>query len=122
MKFSGTKPIYLQISDHIKLMIEKKKWLPGERIPSIRELAVQIEVNPNTVSKTYSELQTEGIIFNKRGLGYFVSDTANHSIKEKGLDDFHKNDLPFIFDQMIRYGMNLKDLEPLFNQHKEKLK
>ena len=74
MEFKDTQTIYLQIADHFCENILRKKWNPGDRIPSVREMAVNIEVNPNTVMRTFNYLQDKGIIFNKRGIGYFVSD------------------------------------------------
>ena len=64
--------VYLQIADSISEDILLRKWSELERIPSVREMAVTLEVNPNTVQRTYTFLQSKGIIFNRRGIGYFV--------------------------------------------------
>ena len=79
MEFDQHKPIYLQIADAICERIDAiceriltGTWPEGERIPSVRECGISLEVNPNTVARSYDELSTEGIIHNKRGIGYFV--------------------------------------------------
>src|SRR5215469_16480111 len=76
MQFRESQPIYLQIADYVCEKILLKEWLPGQRIPSVRELAVQLEVNPNTVMRTYEFLQQESILFNQRGIGLFTADDA----------------------------------------------
>ena len=76
MEFSEPKGIYLQIADQIRERVLDGDWRAGERIPSIRELAVELGVNPNTVTKSYQRLMDRGIISSRRGLGYFVSDDA----------------------------------------------
>ena len=62
--------------------ILRRVWHGGDRIPSIRELAMDVQVNPNTVTRTYAYLQDQGIIFNRRGIGYFVADRAYHEARE----------------------------------------
>ena len=73
MEFDQHKPIYLQIADAICERILTGIWPEGGRIPSVRECGISLEVNPNTVARSYDELSTDGIIHNKRGIGYFVS-------------------------------------------------
>ena len=98
MEFKEKKSIYVQIADHICENIVKGIWKEGDRIASVREFAVDIEVNPNTVMRAYSYLQDEGIIYNKRGIGYFVGENlmslkpCTATIKKKGLPDeeFHE--------------------------------
>ena len=76
MEFLDNQPIYLQIVDSIYESILRKEWSEGERIPSVREFAVSLEVNPNTVQRSYSYLQQKGIILNKRGIGYYILEGA----------------------------------------------
>jgi DNA-binding transcriptional regulator YhcF (GntR family) len=76
MEFINNKGIYLQIADNLSEKVIEGKYPPGEKIPSVRDLATDIGVNPNTVMRTYSELQSRGIIENKRGIGYYVSEQA----------------------------------------------
>ena len=70
MEFTQPQAIYLQIGDYICENILRRSWHGGDRIPSIRELAMDVQVNPNTVTRTYAYLQDQGIIFNRRGIGY----------------------------------------------------
>ena len=72
--FAANIPIYLQIIDTIKKNIAKGKWLPGEKLPSVRELSKTITVNPNTVQKAYRELERQGYVYTTSGVGTFVAD------------------------------------------------
>ena len=76
MDFNKGKTIFLQIADLIMARILKKVWLADDKIPSVRDLAVELQVNPNTVMRTYSHLEEKGIIYNKRGLGFFIADES----------------------------------------------
>ena len=71
MKFKESKSIYLQIADRICDEILQGQYMEEERIPSVREYAATVEVNANTVVRTYDYLQGQEIIYNKRGIGYF---------------------------------------------------
>ncbi|MEX1302542.1 MAG: GntR family transcriptional regulator, partial [Desulfotignum sp.] len=73
MEFQKKDAIYLQIADLMCERILLEDWQENNRIPSVREMAVDLEVNPNTVMRAYAFLQQQGIIFNKRGIGYFVA-------------------------------------------------
>lgn len=74
IELSSKEPIYLQIIAHIKKKIVSGELKGGERILSVREYASEIKVNPNTIQKVYSELESEGLIFTKRGIGKFVTE------------------------------------------------
>lgn len=67
-------PIYRQIMEQIKYSIAKGSLAPGDRLPAIRQLSLDLKVNPNTVIKAYSELEHDQVIVTKRGMGTFVSD------------------------------------------------
>ena len=73
MIFNNDKAIYLQIADRLCDEILAGHFIEDERIPSVREYAVTLQVNTNTAVKAYDELARDGIIYNKRGLGYFVT-------------------------------------------------
>ncbi len=74
IEFDESKPIYLQIADAIKKAIARGEFKMGEKVPSVRELALEIKVNPNTVQHAYQELIREGVLFTKRGQGNFVTE------------------------------------------------
>ena len=71
--FAANIPIYLQIIDTIKKNIAKGKWLPGEKLPSVRELAVAFEVNPNTMQRALSELERDELLYTERTSGRFIT-------------------------------------------------
>jgi len=122
MEFRTDQAIYLQISDYICEMILTGKWESGAKIPSIRELAVDIEVNPNTVLRTYAYLQQREIIFNRRGIGYFVADQAFENARRLKQDDFISNDLPRLFKTMAVLTISIEELEKLYRQYQSQQK
>lgn len=119
MQFRESQAIYLQIADYVCEKILLKEWTVDERIPAVRELAVQLEVNPNTVMRTYDFLQNQEIIYNQRGIGYFVSSTAmKHAIEYRKLE-FTEKDLPKVFHNMFLLGMEVDDLKSKFEKYKK---
>jgi GntR family transcriptional regulator len=114
MEFKNTKGIFLQIADSISEKVMEGKYSPGEKIPSVRDLATEMGVNPNTVMRTYSELQTRGIIDNKRGVGYYVSNDAISIIRQWKKREFFENDLPLILRQTKILDITYDDLKPYF--------
>lgn len=120
MEFNDNKAIYLQITDLFCEEILLKKWNDGDRIPSVREMAINIEVNPNTVMRTYNYLQEKNIIFNKRGIGYFLSDNAYAKTSSMRKDEFIKKELPVIFKTLNLLNIDFEDLKKLFNQYNSK--
>ena len=100
MDFREHKPIYLQIADNICNKILMKEYLTDDKIPSIRELGIELGVNPNTVTRSYDYLQSIDIIYNKRGLGFFVSEKAREKIIEVEKEQFLKTELPEILKKM----------------------
>ncbi len=108
MKYDNNRPIYIQIIENIFDMILQKKWLEETRIPSIRELALIFEVNPNTVAKAYNECVDLGIIYNKRGIGYFLCKNAYDKILEIKKKDFLQNELPYIVKKIAILNISLE--------------
>jgi GntR family transcriptional regulator len=118
MEFRDNKAIYLQIAEFICERILLKQWAVGDKIPSVRELAVQLEVNPNTVARTVEFLQQKDIIFTKRGMGYFVSDDAVEKVLAFKKDDFLQNDLPLFFKNIQLLGIDFEELRGRFGEFK----
>jgi len=89
IEFDNNLPIYLQIMNYIKLQIVTGKLGPGEKIPSVRELASELKINPNTIQRTFQELEREGVAESRRGLGRFVTseDEKIMSIKKEMASD-----------------------------------
>jgi len=120
MEFKDTQAIYLQIGDYVCEQILLERWKEGDRILSVRELGVALEVNPNTVMRTYDFLQNREIIFNKRGVGYFVSGDARQKIVQYRKKQFLEQELPPVFKNMTLLGMTFNELEQVYNNYKEK--
>ncbi|GIN65724.1 putative HTH-type transcriptional regulator YhcF [Bacillus sonorensis] len=70
--FSASKPIYKQIAEQLLKKMVREEIKPGEKLPSVRELAVQTQVNPNTIQRTYNEMERMGVVETRRGQGTFV--------------------------------------------------
>ncbi len=119
MEYKGNKSIYLQIADHICERILKGAWRETERIPSIREMAIEAEVNPNTMTRSYSYLQENGIVYNERGIGYFVSKDAKNKIKAIMKKEFLKEEVPHFFKQMELLDISFDELQAYCSKNKE---
>ena|SRR5690348_6037909 len=118
MEFSEPKGIYQQIADQMRDRILAGEWHEGDRMPSVRELAAAVGVNPNTVMKSYQALLDREIIESQRGLGYFVAVDAKKRIVAQLREVFERDELPKILRTMRVLGMKLQDLEPYFAQSK----
>lgn len=116
MNFSDTKAIYLQIVDWVCAQIVSGRWSVGSRILSVRELGARLEVNPNTVMRSYEILQTQQIIFNKRGVGFYVTDDAIERIKVMKKERFLTEDLPLLFANMEMLDISLAELDSLYKE------
>ncbi|HIZ86480.1 MAG TPA: GntR family transcriptional regulator [Candidatus Coprenecus stercoravium] len=117
MEFDQHKPIYLQIADAICERILTGLWPEGERIPSVRECGVSLEVNPNTVARSYEELSQAGIIYNKRGIGYFVCPGAKGIIREKQRSRFISEELREVFRKMEILSITPEDVNDLYRKY-----
>jgi GntR family transcriptional regulator len=117
MDFRESQPIYLQIANHVCEKILLKELTPGARIPSVREMAVQLEVNPNTVMRTYEHLQQQDIIYNQRGIGYFVLPNAHKTALRYRKSEFAEKDLPNLFRNMYLLEMDLDELSRLYEKY-----
>ena len=117
MKFKESKPIYLQIADRICDEILQGKYKEEERIPSVREYAATVEVNANTVVRSFDYLQGQDIIYNKRGLGYFVSPSGRERILKLRKEVFLRDELPEFFRQIKTLDIPLKDVEMMYKEY-----
>jgi GntR family transcriptional regulator len=118
MEFRQNQAIYLQIADHISERILSGTWAEGERIPSIREMSEDIVVNPNTVMRSYAYLQDLGIIYNQRGIGYFVAEDAYRKTLELKKKNFIRRELPRIFRTMDLLDLTWEDLRTLHQENR----
>ena len=114
MRFSEPKGIYLQIADQVRERILQGEWSAGERIPSIREMAVELGVNPNTVTRSYQALVDRQLIANQRGRGYFVGeDAVRHALAEMKAE-FLREELPRIIRIMRLLGIGPEEIAARF--------
>ncbi len=118
MEFDQGKPIYIQISDWMADKILRGEWRGEERIPSVRDVAMVLQVNPNTAMRAYESLQSEGVIYNKRGIGYFASTDARPKILGQRKAVFLGETLPDIFSRMELLDLSIEDMNREYEKHK----
>ena len=116
MEFSEPKGIFQQIADQIRERILDGEWQAGERIPSIRELAIDLGVNPNTVTKSYQALMDRDIIENQRGRGYFVNAGAIAAILDEMRTELVRDELPRLFRAMRILDIGIDELADYFSR------
>lgn len=116
MEFSENKSIFLQIADNIIEKVMSGVYPVGDKIPSVRELALQVGVNPNTIMRTFNELQSMNIIENKRGIGYFVNPDAQQVILDSKRKEFFGQVLPEIIRQATLLGISSAELKEEIDQ------
>ncbi|MCL6560804.1 MAG: GntR family transcriptional regulator, partial [Firmicutes bacterium] len=95
IKFDSGIPIYVQLKEAIKLAIATGEYPPGSQLPTVRQLAVELKINANTVSRVYMELESEGVLSTRQGKGTFVREHPEIS------DAVRKNSLNEILDEVI---------------------
>ena len=110
MQFDTNEPIYLQIADHLCHLIITGHFPDGERIPSVRDLAVELEVNPNTVVRSYAHLLEQGVLENQRGIGYFAAKDASKTIKAHKRSSFYEEELPALVKIMKALDISVEEL------------
>lgn len=110
MNYTNNQSIFIQIAERISDRILDGSYKADERIPSVRELAVEMQVNPNTVMRSFERLQTHEIIYNKRGIGYFVSSGAEEKIRRMRHNVFVEEVLPALFKEMQLLDVGLDEL------------
>lgn len=113
MEYNEHKPIYLQNVDLMQEKIVCGEWAEEERIPSIREMGAMVGVNPNTIVRSYQLLESQDIIYNKRGMGYYVKDGAVARIKENIKKEFINNELPLFKAKAEMLGIPKDELTKL---------
>ena len=113
MEFNPHKPIYLQICSQIYERILNGELKSEDRIPSVRELGIQLGVNPNTIMRSYENMTAAGIIYNKRGIGYFIADNAKDLVLKQMKDEFLNDELPEVVKKMKLLGITITEIEGL---------
>lgn len=119
MDFKTNKPIYLQIVDYCFRNILTGEWKEDERIPSVRELGATLQVNPNTAMRAFEYLQSEEIIYPKRGMGYYVAENAKEKIVKLQKEEFFNEVLPETFNSMALLNISIEDVIERYQQLKK---
>ena len=115
MEFSSTQPIYLQIVNWVLEQILSGNWKAGEKVMSVRELAVHFEVNANTVMRSYDYLQNNQILMNKRGIGFFVAESAVEIIKNLRKKQFMEEEVPVFLKHLRLLDIDIQEIINLYN-------
>ncbi|WEY46026.1 GntR family transcriptional regulator [Bacillus sp. B28] len=106
--FQSSKPIYLQIADQIFYRLVRQELVPGDKLPSVREMAIQTKVNPNTIQRTYSEMERLGIVETRRGQGTFIAEKAEivDELKERLIREVFES----FIHQMAELGLTKEEM------------
>jgi DNA-binding transcriptional regulator YhcF (GntR family) len=118
MEFRDNEAIYLQIAAYVSENILLGKWPAEQKIPSVRDLAIELEVNPNTVMRSYEFLQNQEVIINKRGLGLFVAADGYNKVKAYRKERFIQQDLSEFFRNIYLLDISQKDLALWYEKFK----
>ncbi|MDO4323883.1 MAG: GntR family transcriptional regulator [Lachnospiraceae bacterium] len=118
MEFNSALPIYLQVMASIKKDIVTGRLIPGDKLPSVRDLAIQYTINPNTVSRVYRELELEGVCFTKRGMGTFV--TEDEGKVQQMRDEMAEELVNRFLEGMHQLGISSAEALRLLQEHKTK--
>ena len=108
MQFTEEKPIWRQIYELIAMRVLSGQWPEGERVASVREMAASVGVNPNTVMRSYEKLEADGIIYNRRGIGFFVSEGAKEHIRQLERQKFMDEELPKLRERLQLLGLMIE--------------
>ena len=117
MNFKDSKAIYLQIAERIEDEIVQGTYVEDSRIPSVREYAMLVEVNANTVMRSFDYLQTQEIIYNKRGLGYFVAQDARTRIITLRQTLFLNEKLPHFFSELQSLDISMQEIKTRYQAY-----
>lgn len=115
MEFATDKPIFRQVADYCVANIRAGNWPSEQRIPSTKELAIELAVNNRTVMKAYDGLSDAGVIYQRRGLGYYVAPDALDHIRKMYRDSFQTNSIPALRREMELAGITPEELIKLLN-------
>ena len=116
MEFNAHKPIYLQICDQLYGQILSGDLKADDRIPSVRDYGIQLGVNPNTIMRSYEHMTNAGVIYNKRGIGYFIAPEAKDIVLRQMRDEFLEKELPEVVKKMKLLGIGLEDIGDVYRK------
>lgn len=116
-EFQSSKPIYLQIADRVYYRLIQSELSPGDKLPSVREMAVQMKVNPNTIQRTYSEMERLGIVETRRGQGTFIAERSD--LKAELKDRLTKDVFKRFIQEMAELGLSPEEMIDGIKQYAE---
>lgn len=116
MDFKADKPIFRQIVDLLSSRILSGLWAEGQRIPSVRELSVELMVNTRTVMSALEELEKTGIISSRRGMGYYLAEDAAEIERQRRIDEFKRVKLTEMFAEMDSLGISIDEVVELYHR------
>lgn len=116
MDFKRQKAIYIQIADYLLENILAGVLVKGDKVQSVREMAATVQVNPNTVVRSFNYLQDRGIIIQQRGIGYFVAEDALEKTQALKRENFIQQELPEFFKMMNLLGMSFEDIKQIYHR------
>jgi DNA-binding transcriptional regulator YhcF (GntR family) len=117
MDFHDNKPIYLQLADQVMDDVQSGVVSGGDRLPSVREYAARTGVNANTVMRTYTHLQQEGVIYNRRGIGYFYADDAPKIVREMRLNELLDKEIYNFMDRLLASGITPERFNEIYTEY-----
>lgn len=116
MRFNDNRPIFEQIAELIEDRIASGDLVEGERIPSARDVAASLEVNPNTAARALQALADNGAARVERGAGYFVAEGAAAAIQNRRRAAFFRDELPRLFKRMRTLDINMSEISRIWNE------
>ncbi len=111
MEFKSDKPIFRQIVELCHNRILAGQWEDGQKIPSVRELSVELAVNTRTVLSAFEVLEQEGVIVTRRGLGYFLTEDAHEKVLAMRREEFFQTKVPEFVAEMRSLGITIEELD-----------
>ena len=114
-EFTNDRPIYLQLIEQINLRVINGTYKPGDKVPSVREIATEAGVNPNTVQRAFLELERSGIFSTQRTLGRFVTDNTNDI--QKNRDEMAREQVAIFVGKLKELGLSSEDVIKLVQSY-----
>lgn len=116
LDYKDTRPIYEQICEKFKVLILKGVLVPDEQMPSVRNLAMELSINPNTIQRAYAELERENFIYTVKGRGNFVADTQKLLAQKR---EICMKNLQAQIEEAMEYGITREEILSILNNEFE---
>lgn len=116
-EFNNDTPIYKQLIDYFKIEISKGTYQPGDKLPSVRELAASIKINPNTIQRALQELEDNGLIYTKRTSGKFISEDSK--VFKKLKEELAKEKIETFITDMNKLDISIDEIIKILNSKRK---